>query len=244
MRPQIVPPQPTPGSRSPGAAFSGLVDPFEVTLASVVGAPAAARAAVTAWMAGHVSESMLGDAQLLVAELVANSVRHADKADGAVISVRAWLRAGVVCLEVQDPGSSGSISRREPDMKQGGGFGLNIVDAVAARWGVNRGAGTRVWVELAVPANGGRVATDTGPAMQSDRDETAEVRPDAAGAAQRRASKARRRAVAAREAAERATTEYARRAHDRAADVHAQLAVSHEDYARTLRSGRRDAARR
>jgi serine/threonine-protein kinase RsbW len=241
MRPQIVAPQPTPGSRPPGAASSGLVDPFEVTLASAVGAPAAARAAVTAWMAGHVSESMLADAQLLVAELVANSVRHADKADGVGISVRAWLRAGVVCLEVQDPGSSGSISRREPDMKRGGGFGLNIVDAVAARWGVNRGAGTRVWAELAVSANGGGVATDT--AMQSDTDESTEARPDAAGAAQRRASKARRRAVAAREAAERATTEYARRAHHRAADVHAELAVSHEDYARTLRSGRRDAAR-
>jgi hypothetical protein len=38
-----------------------------------------------------------------------------------------------------------------------------------------------------------------------------------------------------RQAAEQATTAYARRAHARVADIHSELALSHEDHARTLR---------
>jgi anti-sigma regulatory factor (Ser/Thr protein kinase) len=72
---------------------SDLAGPFEVTLPSALDAPAAARVAVSAWMAGHVSEAMLADAQLLVVELVTNSVRHADAPADAVISVpRSRLR--------------------------------------------------------------------------------------------------------------------------------------------------------
>jgi hypothetical protein len=59
---------------------------------------------------------------------------------------------------------------------------------------------------------------------------------DAAGAAQARAHDARERAVVARRAAELATTEYARRAHNRSAELHDELALSHEDSARRLRS--------
>jgi hypothetical protein len=67
--------------------------------------------------------------------------------------------------------------------------------------------------------------------MQPDTNQ----RHDAAGAAQTRADHARERARAARVAAERATTEYARSAHRRVADLHAALALRHEDDARALR---------
>jgi serine/threonine-protein kinase RsbW len=154
MRPhQTVLRQPKPEPRPLGVP-SGLADQLELSLAAGVEAPAAARAAVTAWMAGHVSETMLADAQLLVSELVANSVRHADAPAGAVVSVRAQVRADVVCLEVEDGGTSGSIERRAPDMSYGGGFGLNVVEVLSRRWGVDRDAGTRVWAELAFPATG------------------------------------------------------------------------------------------
>jgi anti-sigma regulatory factor (Ser/Thr protein kinase) len=155
MRPQqLAPPQPALEASPPGATSSDLVGPFEVTLAAAHDAPAAARAAVSAWMAGHVSETMLADAQLLAVELVANSVRHADAPGDAVVSVRAHVRAGVVRLEVEDRGRTGSIVRRAPDLQHGGGFGLNVVEMLSARWGVNRDAGTRVWAELAFPAAG------------------------------------------------------------------------------------------
>jgi hypothetical protein len=74
--------------------------------------------------------------------------------------------------------------------------------------------------------------------MQPGTNERTDARHDAAtSAAQARGDDARERALAAREAAERATTEYARRAHHRVADVHRELALSHEDFARTLRRG-------
>jgi hypothetical protein len=69
--------------------------------------------------------------------------------------------------------------------------------------------------------------------MQTDENHHAK----AASAAQMRADDARRRAVAARQAAERASTEYARRVQQRVADIHSELALSHDDYARTLRRG-------
>jgi hypothetical protein len=74
--------------------------------------------------------------------------------------------------------------------------------------------------------------------MHSDANENTNT----AVAARRRADDARRRALAAREAAERATTEYARRAHHRVADLHTELAISHEDVARTLGARNRNAS--
>jgi anti-sigma regulatory factor (Ser/Thr protein kinase) len=155
MRPQqTASPQPTRQAPPPGASPSDLPGPFEVTLPAALDAPAAARVALRDWMAGRVSEPVLADAQLLVVELVTNSVRHADAPADAIVSVRGQICAGVVRLEVEDRGSSGSIARRAPNLQRGGGFGLNVVEALSRRWGVNRDAGTRVWAELAFPAAG------------------------------------------------------------------------------------------
>ena len=153
MRPHQTASQPTP-ALPPGGTRGGLVDPFEVTLAAGRAAPAAARAAVTVWMGGRVSEAIRTDVQLLVSELVANSVRHADAPADALISVRADIRADVLRLEVSDRGKRASIVRRAPDLRCGGGFGLNVVEVLARRWGIHRDAGTQVWVELALPATG------------------------------------------------------------------------------------------
>jgi anti-sigma regulatory factor (Ser/Thr protein kinase) len=154
MRPHQTAPETTPELGPLGVIPSGLVESFEVSLAAGVQAPAAARAAVIAWISGHVSEAMLPDVQLVVGELVANSVRHAEAPADAVVSVRAQVRADVLCLEVEDGGSTGSIARRAPNLQRGGGFGLNVVETLSTRWGVNRDAGTRVWAELALPAAG------------------------------------------------------------------------------------------
>jgi hypothetical protein len=73
--------------------------------------------------------------------------------------------------------------------------------------------------------------------MQPDTNERTDARHDAASAAQARAHNARERALAARQAAEHATTEYTRRSHHRTADLHAELTVSPEDFARRVRFG-------
>jgi serine/threonine-protein kinase RsbW len=151
VRPQQDPPksarEETPGS---GAIRSDLAGLLEVTMPSAAGAPAAARAAVTAWVSGRVSELVLADAQLLVVELVTNSVRHARAPDDAVITVRIRVCADVVRVEVEDDGRTEPIARRAPDMQDGGGFGLNLVEGLSVRWGVDRTAGTRVWADIAV----------------------------------------------------------------------------------------------
>jgi serine/threonine-protein kinase RsbW len=146
------PPESTREAPPDGAIPRDLAGSFEVSLPSVPDAPAAARLAVSAWMAGHVSETMLADAQLLVVELVTNSVRHAEAPADAVISIRARASVDGVRLEVEDGGRTGSVARRAPDLQNGGGFGLNVVERLSARWGVNRDAGTRVWADLAFPA--------------------------------------------------------------------------------------------
>jgi serine/threonine-protein kinase RsbW len=213
-------------------AFVGGFGPFEMTLAGELDASAMARAAVGGWIAGRVDDATLAEAQLLVGELVGNSVRHADTPDGATVTVRVEIRGDALHLEVQDAGTSGSILRRPPDLEHGGGFGLNLVEALSRRWGVARDAGTRVWAEVGLA--GARGATVV-PAPAASPDGAAEQRRAAALSAQARAGSAGRRARAARRAGERAATEYARRSHYRIADVHAAVARHHEDVARRLR---------
>ncbi len=153
MRPQqTVPAQRTPAASPPGAIPSRFLALFEVTLPAANDAPVTARAAVTAWTAGQLSDTMLADVQLLVSELVTNSVLHADAAHGARVRVRAGIRGDALRLEVHDAGRTRSIARRAPDRQHGGGFGLHVVETLSARRRVSRDAGTCVWAELALPA--------------------------------------------------------------------------------------------
>jgi serine/threonine-protein kinase RsbW len=122
---------------------------FQVTVPAGPAAPATARRALTRWLRLRTTNGVLGDAPLIVSELVTNSMRHADPQDAATVRVSAALADDVLRIEVEDGGTSGAVIRRAPNRDAGGGFGLNIVDAVALRWGVERGTGTLVWVELA-----------------------------------------------------------------------------------------------
>ncbi len=150
MRPQQDSPGPARKAFRRGVVRRDVAGLLEVTLPSAAGAPAAARAAVSAWVAGRVSELVLADAQLLVVELVTNSVRHARAPADAVITVRVRVCADVVRVEVEDDGRTEPIARRAPDMQDGGGFGLNLVEGLSVRWGVDRTAGTRVWADIPV----------------------------------------------------------------------------------------------
>jgi anti-sigma regulatory factor (Ser/Thr protein kinase) len=148
MRPQhVAPPEPLRGAGS-GDAFPGGL--FEMTLAGGPHAAAIVRAAVAGWMTGHVDETTVVDTQLLLGELVANCARHADTRDDDVVHVRVGIRGDTLRVDVQDGGSTGSIALRPPDLQHGGGFGLNVVDALSRRWGVARDAGTRVWAEIGI----------------------------------------------------------------------------------------------
>jgi anti-sigma regulatory factor (Ser/Thr protein kinase) len=237
MRPHDTVALPPTRDAPPAGRFrADLVGPFEVTLAAAPDAPAAARAAVAAWMAGHVGETTLADAQQLVVELVANSVRHADTPADAALTVRGEIRGDALRVEVEDRGSGGSITRRAADLQHGGGFGLNVVEALSRRWGVDRDGGTRVWAEIDIRAVG-RDPADRGPALPTRSN--GDSRHDAASAPELRAENARRRAVAARRAGARPATEYAARGHLRVVDLHDAMA-HHTHSARTHRHGESD----
>jgi anti-sigma regulatory factor (Ser/Thr protein kinase) len=139
--------------RATRAGVSDREDATEVLEASLpldARAPSAARL-VVARLRGRVPAPVLDTAQLVVSELVTNSVRHSGASAGESVVVRAQLTDSMVRLEVSDPGCDGVIAPREPDLEGGGGFGLNVVRTCSERWGLERVAagGTRVWAQLA-----------------------------------------------------------------------------------------------
>jgi anti-sigma regulatory factor (Ser/Thr protein kinase) len=120
------------------------------TLASGPEAPSEARAVVSGWLDGRAQGQLGDDARLLVSELVTNSVRHAAQLPGAPVHIRADAADGVVRVEVHDQGH-GPVFRHGAN-DHPGGYGLDLVERIATRWGVSREHGTRVWFELAAPA--------------------------------------------------------------------------------------------
>ena len=112
-------------------------------------APGVARIVVEG-LRGRVPASVLDDALIVASELVSNSVRHSDAPGGAVVVIRIQITSTMVRIEVEDPGSGGTIAPRAPDLESGGGFGLNLVRALSERWGLERvlAGGTRVWAQL------------------------------------------------------------------------------------------------
>ena len=92
----------------------------------------------------RVDGGIAGDLLLLVSELVTNAVRHAR---GERFEVRLAVRPELVRLEVEDEGP-GFEPLIRPTEDGTGGYGLYIVDRIADRWGVERDAGGRIWLEV------------------------------------------------------------------------------------------------
>jgi anti-sigma regulatory factor (Ser/Thr protein kinase) len=99
-----------------------------------------------------VSPVLLGDVALVVSELVANSVRHAEVGPAGFIRVDLRVLGGEVWIAVGDRGSP-QLPRIVTGEQVGvGGLGLRVVDRLARSWGVARdGVGrTLVWCRLAL----------------------------------------------------------------------------------------------
>jgi anti-sigma regulatory factor (Ser/Thr protein kinase) len=120
----------------------------EVVLPADAHAPGAARIVITHCLAGLVARRILDEAILLGSELVTNSLRHADLRVGNPVFVRVHLGAEALRIEVENPGTVGIVTMRPTDPRSGGGFGLQLVEFLAARWGVRRAHSTTVWFEL------------------------------------------------------------------------------------------------
>ena len=128
-----------------GAKLASVTIPLDVQ------APGLARTIVVRCLAEHVVAPALETAQLLVSELVTNSLRHSGAPEGDDLVVRVHLWRGKCRLEVEDQGhGDGMIAPRPPDRAAGSGMGLSLVQILSERWGVIRAPGgpTRVWAQL------------------------------------------------------------------------------------------------
>ena len=92
----------------------------------------------------------LDDGKVLLTELVTNAIRHGARADG-------WIRLAVrkldrmLRIEVTDSGELDGVPAIQPPAPDRvGGWGLQVVDSVATRWGVTNDGGRTVWCELAI----------------------------------------------------------------------------------------------
>jgi anti-sigma regulatory factor (Ser/Thr protein kinase) len=122
----------------------------EIVLPAGPRAPGAARVVVDHCLCGLVTQRVLQDAVLLVSEVVTNSVDHGEVGAGDSVLVIIYLATDTLCLEVQNPGVAGVVAASREGREAGkGGFGLDLVDLLASRWGVIRNTNTSVWLEMA-----------------------------------------------------------------------------------------------
>ena len=109
-------------------------------------APRQARRQVAA-LGSELDRSLLETAQLLVTEVVTNSLRHA-AAEAVELEVSVDPRR--VRVEVSNRGTPFAPTPREESAKPNTGWGLFLVDELSDAWGVQGDSGRqRVWFELA-----------------------------------------------------------------------------------------------
>jgi anti-sigma regulatory factor (Ser/Thr protein kinase) len=115
-------------------------------------APAEARRWVSD-LGGDLDASSRETVMLLLSELVSNSIRHGELVPGDHVDITVTRRDRVVRVEVHDEGLGFNLAsvypsqasrERNPDH----GYGLALVDAMAARWGVDTARPTTVWFEF------------------------------------------------------------------------------------------------
>jgi two-component sensor histidine kinase len=83
--------------------------------------------------------------ELIVTELVANSVVHGADALGAEVTVRLRSEQARVRGEICDQGDGFEWEPHLPDLSEPGGLGLMLVDRLAERWGTGRNRTGCVW---------------------------------------------------------------------------------------------------
>jgi serine/threonine-protein kinase RsbW len=122
-------------------------------------APSTARRAVAS-LAPHLDSRVLEDAELLVSELVTNSLRHGGLQPSQGIEVCLRASPQTVMVEVADRGQGFGGTRPRPAEtvkahmdgrrveKDGPNWGLFLVDQIAWRWGIAEQGDVRVWFEL------------------------------------------------------------------------------------------------
>ncbi len=120
-------------------------DSLVLALPASTVAPGVARRDVKQWLASRgVAAAVIESVELVVSELVTNSVEHTDSAP----ELEMTRRADSVRVSVRDGDERGPVARSGG---AGGGFGLQIVTQMTSAWGWERVDGGKVvWADVAL----------------------------------------------------------------------------------------------
>lgn len=125
-------------------------------LAGGTRAPAQARDILKPPLSEAVEPGLCDHVLVMVSELVTNSVLHGGASEGDEIELSLSWRPEALRVEVLDKGPGFGASLADPDRQ--GGWGLQLVEKMADRWGVIRTDATIVWFEMLLSAAKGRTA--------------------------------------------------------------------------------------
>jgi anti-sigma regulatory factor (Ser/Thr protein kinase) len=130
-----------------------------VTVSSVVllpfapaSVPVARHRLMADLLAAGIFDTAIGDAALVISELLSNSVRHARPLPGSCLQVTWAVEDGLVEVAVRDGGSPTTPRPAHARLSSLGGRGLAIVEYLSRSWGVRRDhRGRTVWAVLPAP---------------------------------------------------------------------------------------------
>jgi anti-sigma regulatory factor (Ser/Thr protein kinase) len=116
-----------------------------------VEAPGIARAAAAGLcQQARIDQSSCFTVVLLVSEVVTNAVLHSEAPVDAPIGLSISVGQDTVRVTVTDAGEGFTPRPRDPASREGGGYGLYLLEKSASRWGVSALDGTCVWLEVAL----------------------------------------------------------------------------------------------
>ncbi len=121
------------------------------TLPAASSSPRTAREAL-AFVAQDIPEQALERGQLLLSELVSNSVRHGPQGPNATVEIGIDVERTLLRVDVADDSATPARPKTPSDE---GGYGLALVAAMASRWGAGPRDGRNVtWFEIDLPLPG------------------------------------------------------------------------------------------
>ncbi len=122
-------------------------------------------------IAAGIYDPAVGDAALVVSELLSNAIRHASPLPGENVQVAWAVGDGSVEVAVSDGGSATRPRPAEASLSSLGGRGLGIVDFLSRRWGVRTDDnGLTVWAIVAAPPVGADKPDDKSAGPSGDAD--------------------------------------------------------------------------
>lgn len=129
------------------AAWEGQVLKVPVTRNSLASRPTSVREArdrLTAFLGSWGNQVARDNATLLLSEVTTNAVRHAR---GGTIQITLTLAQGQLVAQVHDESANLPVRRAAGE---GGGWGLELIDMLSNRSGVDQhpGDGKTVWFEI------------------------------------------------------------------------------------------------